>query len=200
LRAETEIAGLMERRPHTAYCEVSESLKCCEDDFERERHRMAALKLLRDTVIQSKSDLLSNIAAPIEKAATGYLEEICAKPIAEIRLNQDFAANGALPKGVGEPVDLDCFSGGEREQIFLATRLALAMELACKERQFVVLDDVLVSTDAERMSRVCKLLERLADRLQILILTCRPERFREVRDANRIDLCHAIHSTRQAAA
>jgi DNA repair protein SbcC/Rad50 len=200
LQAETEIASLVERRPHTAYCEVSESLKCCEDDFERERRRMTALKLLRDTIIQSKSDLLANIAAPIEKAATGYLEEICAKPIAEIRLGQDFAAKGALPKGLDDPVDLDCFSGGEREQIFLATRLALAMELARKERQFVVLDDVLVSTDAARMSRVCKLLERLAERLQILILTCHPERFTELRKANRIDLRDVIDLTRRAAA
>jgi uncharacterized protein YhaN len=99
-----------------------------------------------------------------------------------------------------EPVDLDCFSGGEREQIFLATRLALAMELARKERQFVVLDDVLVSTDAERMLRICKLLEKLTDRLQILVLTCHPERFTELRNANRIDLRRVIHSTRQAAA
>jgi uncharacterized protein YhaN len=102
--------------------------------------------------------------------------------------------------GLTEPVDLNCFSGGERGQIFLATPLALAIELARKERQFVVLDDVLVSTDAERMLRVCRLLEKLAERLQILILTCHPERFSELKDANRIDLRKVIASSPQAAA
>ena len=40
--------------------------------------------------------------------------------------------------------------------------------------------------------RVCRLLEKLAERLQILILTCHPERFSELKDANRIDLRKVI--------
>ncbi len=79
-------------------------------------------------------------------------------------------------------------SGGEREQIYLATRLALADVLARGERQLVVLDDVLTATDTGRLARVMGILEEAAQRLQVLILTCHPERYRGVAGANFVDL------------
>jgi uncharacterized protein YhaN len=79
-------------------------------------------------------------------------------------------------------------SGGEREQIYLAARLALAEVLAKDERQLVVLDDVLTATDAGRLARVMAILEEAAQRLQILVLTCDPERYRGLEAANFIDL------------
>jgi len=77
---------------------------------------------------------------------------------------------------------------GEKEQVFLCTRLALAEELSGAERHTLVLDDVLTSTDPQRLSRICNLLSRLSDRFQIVILTCQPNRFAAIRNANRIDL------------
>lgn len=79
-------------------------------------------------------------------------------------------------------------SGGEREQIYLAARLALADVLARGERQLVVLDDVLTATDAGRLARVMGVLEEAAQRLQVLVLTCHPERYRGLTGANFVDL------------
>lgn len=83
---------------------------------------------------------------------------------------------------------MDQVSGGEREQIYLATRLALAELLALNERQLVVLDDVLTFTDAARMARVLDVLEESAQRLQILIITCHPDRYRGLNGAKFFDL------------
>ena len=95
---------------------------------------------------------------------------------------------GVIPEALGKPVEIDNISGGEQEQLYLATRLALADVLTRDERQLVVLDDVLTSTDAERLARVMVILEEAAQRLQILVLTCHPERYRGLKEASFFDL------------
>jgi len=60
--------------------------------------------------------------------------------------------------------------------------LALAEVLSGEERELVVLDDVLTATDVPRMSRILSILEESARNLQILILTCHPERYRSMRE------------------
>ena len=52
----------------------------------------------------------------------------------------------------------------------------------------MVMDDVLTATDAGRLTRVLSVLEDSAQRLQILILTCHPERYRGLIDTHFIDL------------
>ena len=52
----------------------------------------------------------------------------------------------------------------------------------------MVLDDVLTFTDAARMGRVLDVLEESAQRLQILIITCHPARYRGLQAAQFIDL------------
>ena len=64
----------------------------------------------------------------------------------------------------------------------------LAEELAKSERQLLVLDDVLTFTDDDRLARICNLLTRASEKLQILILTCHPERFLGITSAKAFDL------------
>jgi uncharacterized protein YhaN len=99
-----------------------------------------------------------------------------------------------VPESIEQAVTLDNLSGGEQEQLYLATRLALAEVLGREERQLVVLDDVLTATDAGRLARVMNVLEEAAQRLQILILTCHPERYRGLKRAAFFDLESLIAS------
>jgi uncharacterized protein YhaN len=64
----------------------------------------------------------------------------------------------------------------------------LGQVLAKDERQLVVLDDVLNATDTGRLARVLTLLQDSADRLQIVILTCHPERYRGLEEAKFFEL------------
>lgn len=79
-------------------------------------------------------------------------------------------------------------------RVYLATRLALAEVLTKDERQLVVLDDVLTATYVDRLGRIMTILEESAQHLQILILTCHPERYHSLKSANFIDLEAALHS------
>ena len=66
----------------------------------------------------------------------------------------------------------------------LAIRLAFGELLATRgknsEPQLIVLDDPLVNADPYRQKRACELLKRSAEKLQILILTARPEDYRSL--------------------
>jgi uncharacterized protein YhaN len=99
------------------------------------------------------------------------------------------------PDLAGGPSGVKQVSAGEREQIYLATRLALANVLARGERQRVVLDDVLTATDTGRLARVMGVLEEAAQRLQVLIRTCQPERYRGLAGATFVDLEAIVRGT-----
>jgi ABC-type hemin transport system substrate-binding protein len=204
LQTETTLSSLADRHPYSQLAETSEKLSAVESELNREKCHTDAIALLRNTLFEVKAEMMKTIAAPVEKAATQYLERICASPLAEIRLTHSLAAESVAPIQLSDCpdnlVELDRLSGGEQEQVFLCTRLALAAELACKEKQMVVLDDVLTCTDGERLPRICDLLGQLADRLQIILLTCHPERFDCLTGANRIDLQDLLTSGRRAAA
>ncbi len=99
-------------------------------------------------------------------------------------------------KGVGaraeELISFENLSRGAREQMLLALRAAIALQVAATEGpQCLVLDDVLVHTDAGRHENVLDFLQSLSSQVQILLLTCHGERYR--------GLGHAVPVERRAA-
>lgn len=147
-----------------------------------------AIRLLYDTLIDCRNETLAAVAGPVETVATQIFQRIAGGRMSGLKLGESFEASNVVPEISGEAVSLESVSGGEKEQIHLATRLALAEVLAKEERQMVVLDDVMTFTDAGRMARVMTVLEEEAQRLQIIILTCHPERYRGLEEAYFVDL------------
>ncbi len=203
LEAATEVAGkaledekteegrlqtLSARGPYTALAMAEEEIVDLETRFESEQLRGNAIHLIHDTVARCRSQALSAVVGPVEAAATQTLRRISGERLGKLKLSESFEPDHVLPEISGASVSIENVSGGEKEQIHFATRLALAEVLAKEERQLVILDDVLTSTDAGRLARVMTILEEGAQRLQILILTCHPERYRGLERANFIDL------------
>ena len=56
------------------------------------------------------------------------------------------------------------------------------------ERQLLVLDDAFMATDPLRFQRILEIIDDAAQKLQILILTCHPDRFMALPEATRFDL------------
>jgi DNA repair exonuclease SbcCD ATPase subunit len=174
---------------------VYSKLAACEEELEdlkvetqREKLRMEALRLLHDTVTSCKAAAVAAVAAPVERTATRMLARVAGPRLGTVRLTDQFVPTGIHPEALSEPVELDNLSGGEQEQLFLITRLALGEVLAKDERQLVVLDDVLNATDTGRLARLLTVLEEAADCLQIVILTCHPERYRALEAATFFNL------------
>ena len=174
--------------PYSGLCRAEEEVARLKREIASEELRLAAIRLLRTTVEDSRNAALAAVAAPVELAATRTLQRIAGNRLGRVQLGEAFEPTQVLPEVTDLPVSIENTSGGEREQIYLATRLALADVLTKGEHQLVVLDDVLVATDVGRLARVMRILEEAGQRLQVLILTCHPERYLGLDGAHFIDL------------
>lgn len=187
-QAEGRLQTLAAEGAYSKLAACEETLADLKSRIQRERLRMDATKLLYDTVTSCKAAIVAAVAAPVERTATHMLNRIAGPRLGTVRLTENFVPVGVRPEIAPEPVELTNLSGGEQEQLFLIIRLALGQVLAKEERQLVVLDDVLNATDTGRLARVLNLFEECADRLQIVILTCHPERYRGLEAATFFNL------------
>ena len=155
-----------------------ERLAETKEGVRREQLQMGATRLLHDVARNCKEEMLADLSRPVEKKATEMRKQIAGDRLWQPCFSENLELRGVQPQALEETVDCDNLSGGEQEQLFLIVRLALAQVLAGKERQLVVLDDVLHASDGQRIKRFCKLLEKEAEeKLQIVLLTCHPERY-----------------------
>ena len=182
------MAQLASMGTYTQLAAIEEERAKLEDEIRQERLQVDAVSLLYETLVQVRSETLSGLVGPVERIATKTLRRIAGGKLNQVKLGEAFEPSHIHPEVSEAPVTLDNVSGGEREQIYLATRLALAEIIAKKERQLVVLDDVLTFTDAGRFARILKVMEEAARKLQLLVLTCHPERYQGLSGANFIDL------------
>jgi DNA repair exonuclease SbcCD ATPase subunit len=183
---------LLDRAPYEQYARIEEQIKELRAEIDRDQLRAEALKLLRETINECEEEATAGVAGPVADRASKLLQRIAGKRIGAISLGDDLAPWGVGPAETDETIDLEILSGGEREQVHLAVRLALA-ELLTKDagqRRLVVLDDVLTATDDERLGRVIAVLEEMRPHAQFVILTCRPERYKPLKGAKFIDMAN----------
>ncbi|MFC0211131.1 AAA family ATPase [Paenibacillus chartarius] len=83
----------------------------------------------------------------------------------------------------GETVDPGRLSRGTAEQLYLAMRLAIAVEYAKEAAPPLLLDDILVNFDRSRMIRTLELLEDTAKSHHVLLFTCHAHIVEEARAA-----------------
>lgn len=88
----------------------------------------------------------------------------------------------------GSTVPFHSLSGGAREQLGLIGRLAAARLIDQTDGAPVVIDDALGFADAERRRRMAAVLSMVGRGAQIIVLTCEPERYRDVEAAATVRL------------
>ena len=185
---EGKLQNLAAAGPYSDLAAAEEELAALREQLQAEQQHIAAIELLRDTLATCRAEAVAAVVGPVELSATRLFHRIAGRRLGGVALGEAFSPDAVTPAGASSLVDVENLSGGEKEQLYIATRLALADLLAKEERQLVVLDDVLTFTDTGRLARVMGLLEEAAERLQVLILTCHPERYATLRDARLIDL------------
>lgn len=175
--------------PFSALARLDEQIAAFEETSARGQRDAEATRLLHETVQECRTFALANVGAPVEEHALAILRQVGGDhPVTAMHLGEHFQLEHVSPSAHSGRVHIDNLSGGEKEQIHLAVRLALALVFAREERQLVVLDDVLIATDETRFARVLRLLEALSHQLQIVVLTCHPERYDRAAGAKRFDL------------
>jgi DNA repair exonuclease SbcCD ATPase subunit len=187
-KEEGRLEQLATTGPYSALSQVEEQIAELKSQIDSEELRINAIRLLRDTVHHCKANLLSDLRKPVEESATRMIQRIAGTRLGNVQLADRFQPQAVTPRMASSEVTLLDLSGGEKEQVHLAVRLALAEVLAGNDRRFLVLDDILTATDTGRLARILSILEEAAQRLQLFILTCHPERYRGLAAADFYDL------------
>jgi uncharacterized protein YhaN len=148
---EAAASAILRQGPYSSLAIAEERVRQLESDEAAENTRLEAIQRLRTVVDAAKAKVLAGISEPVEERATALLERIVGRPFARIRLGDAMKLESVQPVGCSSGAALEQMSSGEREQIYFATRLALADVLGTQERQVVVLDDPLVDTASPRI-------------------------------------------------
>ena len=155
--------------------EQAEALALAEKELARFERRLAALRLLRDTIETCRREAREKFLAPVKRAMQPYLQTLF--PGADAELDEHFTIGGVQRSGA----DIEPFgslSDGTREQIAIIVRLAFGRLLAERGQPApVVLDDSLVFSDDERIERMFDVLMQAAEKQQVIVLTCRSRAF-----------------------
>ena len=189
LNTETgRLQQIISEAPYSKLVEVEEEIARLERDIARDRLHIDAIGLLHKAVQQEKSGVMQSLIDPIRTRANTILKRVAGKRFDGVQFDDSLLPTGISPQSSGEAVSLTQISGGEQEQVHFAVRMALADVAFPDSRQLVVLDDVFTYTDATRLDRITNILEESADRFQIVLLTCHPERYRSAADTKFFDL------------
>ena len=163
-------AGIDEAIEHTQH--ELEQATHRRDRFERE---LEVLDLLADTLRAAESEARERYLAPVVDRVHPYLQMLF--PSAEIGINEDLYITG-MSRQAGYEESFDHLSMGTQEQIAVLVRLAFAEMLIDQGAPAaVILDDALVFSDDQRMRLMFDILSHAAQRVQILVFTCRAQLF-----------------------
>ena len=136
-----------------------------------------ALDLLRTTLRQAQEAASRTFLGPVTRRAVQYVRRML--PDCDVTFSEELGLTSIARSGVSEGCgDL---SRGTQEQLAVLTRLAFADLLLDKgEPVSLILDDPLVYSDDARLEIMTDILSRAAERMQVILLTCRERAFRHV--------------------
>jgi len=152
-------------------------------------------RVAHDLIEHRKQAATKAVLAPLEQRLTAAFAELTGNAARQVFLDERLQIAG-IGRTRDEIHAFEQLSQGAKEQLLLCLRLAVAQELATDEPQVLILDDVLVNTDPVRQDRILDVLGTQAARLQILILTCHPDRYRGVGNQIKIEGNQSVEISR----
>lgn len=149
-----------------------ERARCCAQRKQCVRRR-DALVLAYRTVGAARREYLETYRDRLAESVSSHFAQLSRNNARTVALTEDFTLD--LRRNNGEPITLAQLSQGARDQLYLAVRLAVADLLADAMVLPLVLDDPFVNYDQERLPELRRVLERLAQQRQVILLSHRTD-------------------------
>lgn len=144
-------------------------------EFER---RARALSLLNALLTEQRQQLTRQLQAPLQQRLDHYLQLLFPQATLEV---DEHLLPGRLLRHGQEAGDFEALSFGAREQMGLISRLAYADLLRdAGKPTLIILDDALVHSDQLRLEQMKRILFDAAQRHQVLLFSCHPDRWRDM--------------------
>lgn len=151
---------------------LSARVKAVNDRLEDLTAQYDALSMAVEVLAEANREIQARFSPKLGKRAGEYLDKLTNGRYRRIVLDKDL--NPQAEHG-GDSVSRDILflSGGTVDQIYLALRLAIC-EMVLPEENLcpIILDDVLVYFDDERLELALELLKEIAQRRQVIMFTC----------------------------
>jgi len=141
-------------------------------------HGLAA-RFLVGLIDYRKNEAVRTVLKPLEDQLSATFAEITGDHHRQVFLDENLQVSG-IGRKREQSLAYTQLSQGAREQLLLALRAAVALELAKNGPQILILDDVLVNTDATRQENVLDFIQNVARTVQVLIVTCHADRYRGI--------------------
>jgi len=153
-----------------------EQLELATREVARISRRIAALRLLKDTIAEALTEGQERYFEPVRRYLKPFLNDLF--PGAELQLAEGFEIAGI--KREQEEL-FEYLSDGTREQIAILVRLAMGAMLSSRSQNVpIVLDDALVFFRDDRIQRMFDALSRAGRQQQVIVLTCRTKAFEQL--------------------
>jgi energy-coupling factor transporter ATP-binding protein EcfA2 len=177
-----EIAQLEERAktlggagPATRAAAAAELAEAAAAAHDRLKEEAEVLSLLAETILDAQRETAHRFLAPITQRVAPFIGRLL--PNASIVFGEDLRPT-LLTRG-GREEATDDLSKGTQEQLAVLTRIAFADLLIEKGKPAsLMLDDALVFADDDRFEVMLEILAEAAQRMQIIILSCRTSAYR----------------------
>ncbi|MXP23184.1 AAA family ATPase [Gordonia sp. HNM0687] len=160
--------------------DASAELEAAKALRDRVQRRADAAELLYRTLVDKRRQARTRYADPFARR----LEELGAHVFGEgVRFDVDDNLDVVSRTVDGVTIGHEALSGGAREQLALLTRLACATLVDEADGVPVLVDDALGYSDPRRIAAMAQVLTAAGRDAQVIVLTCSPDRYRGVDDA-----------------
>lgn len=185
-RAKERCDGISASDPYDALADAEAKAMGTRADLDQLRMRIKAQKLLQELFQSAQNDLSQRYSQPLNDAVNDLIEPVIGqRASSRLSFQQSSGFHGLqLCRGNGV-YDFGELSGGMREQLSAAVRLAMADVLrpghdGCLP---LIFDDAFTNSDPDRVQRLKSMLERAVDRgLQIILLSCDASPYETIAD------------------
>lgn len=185
----TRIAARLELRGEAGLYERVETAAAEADRAEHAAkslaRRAAAARRLWQTLCEERDAAREGYAVPLARRIEEFGALVFGESFA-VELDDELRVARRIQDGLS--LRFDQLSAGAREQIALLARLAVATLVAPDGGAPLIVDDALGHSDPERLQRIGRAISAAAPDVQILVLTCTPERYRHVESAHVVQL------------
>ncbi|MBQ6902270.1 MAG: AAA family ATPase [Oscillospiraceae bacterium] len=172
-KCELELATLRERMAGTDIEKSEEELQGLYESKDMLELEYEAYALALKGIAEADSEIRNRFSPEVEKRASEIFSRLCGGSFEVVRIkNSDFEMEVA--EGVAStPREQLTLSQGTLDELYFSLRIALCeMILSDEDAPPMVLDDVFVNFDGERMARALELLRDLSETRQIILFTC----------------------------
>ena len=161
------------------------TLEQAQEQLSRANREADAIKLLRDTLVHHRDEAQRRYVAPFKERIERLGRHIFG-PSFEVEVSTDLMIESRTLDGATVP--FGSLSAGAREQVALLGRLACAALDDPDRGAPLILDDTFGFADPDRLRAINVVLNSVGKDVQIILLTCQPDRFRDLGSAETVRL------------